>query len=402
MKVGFLLLHPFSESMASGVRTIELAKSLKKIGVEPVIFSPYERTHKKDGIEVVNVNRLFSALKIENSIYHVSRRLYYERTLQKLIIKMSRVFGRGFAGSSKLVETFKKYNIEIVQAEQDNAALTLLQIREKLDLPIVLDLHGIWPEELLAAAAIQEGSKTWNDLQELMRNIINQVDLTVCLSEAMKKYVLTNYGMSSSKVKVVPPGGRVLTNDFTGKIMPFKVVYAGIVSYRKHVDLFVRSMPHVKKKNANVDFYITKRGDLLGPIQKLSENLGVNPNYFWLDNLQQTLRFLGSCHLGILPSTADTSSRISMPSKLFDYLSVGLPVVANDVGGWTDIIKNNDVGKVTRDDPAEFANGISEILDSPEEMARSGHRGIELIKKTYNWDVSAKLLAQSYEKIRSR
>lgn len=59
LKVGFLLLHPFSESMASGVRTIELAKSLRNIGVESVIFSPYERTRKKDGIEVVNVNKLF-------------------------------------------------------------------------------------------------------------------------------------------------------------------------------------------------------------------------------------------------------------------------------------------------------------------------------------------------------
>lgn len=399
--MGFLLLHPFSESMASGVRAIELAKCLQKIGVETIIFSPYERTRIiKGDIKVVNIPTLFSALKVENTVYHISRRVYYNRALQKLVIKTSKKLAAGgFSSSSKLEETLKKYNLDIVQAEQDNAALVLLSIRQKLDLPIVLDLHGIWPEELLAAASIQEDSVDWKDLQSLMKYVVNNVDLTVCLSEAMKEYVLLNYGVRSNKVIVVPPGGRVSLSTYAERPMPPKVVYAGIVSYRKHVDLFVRSMPYIKGRKSNANFYITKRGDLLGQIQKLADNLKVSPVYFWFNDLQETLKFLFSCHIGVLPSTNDTSSRISMPSKLFDYLSAGLPVVANEVGGWTDIIKNNNVGKVTMDDSEDFARGILELLDSPEEMAESGRRGMELIQKVYNWDVSAKLIAENYKEL---
>ena len=50
-----------------------------------------------------------------------------------------------FQLSSKLDKFFEQFNLDILQAEQDNAALTLLPIRSKLNLPIVLDLHGIWP-----------------------------------------------------------------------------------------------------------------------------------------------------------------------------------------------------------------------------------------------------------------
>jgi hypothetical protein len=39
-----------------------------------------------------------------------------------------------------------------------------------------------------------------------------------------------------------------------------------------------------------------------------------------------------------------------------------------------------------------------ELLDAPEEIVKSGRREIELIKKVYNWDVSAKLLAEKYKK----
>ena len=52
------------------------------------------------------------------------------------------------------------------------------------------------------------------------------------------------------------------------------------------------------------------------------------------------------------------------------------------------------------DNPQEFANGILEMLDAPEEIENFGRRGIQLIKNKYNWDVSATLLARSYEKLR--
>ena len=64
-------MHPFSESMASGVRTLELAKSLNKLEVETIVFSPYEETHTtKDGVRVVKVPTVFSALHVENQFYN--------------------------------------------------------------------------------------------------------------------------------------------------------------------------------------------------------------------------------------------------------------------------------------------------------------------------------------------
>jgi glycosyltransferase involved in cell wall biosynthesis len=387
--------------MASGVRTMELAKSLLKIDVEAIVFSPYEETRTtKDGVKVVKVPTFFSSIKMEDAFYYATRRAYYNRALQKLIIKMStKLLSGRIQLSSKLHELFKKFDLDIVQAEQDNAALSLLSMRSKLNLPIVLDLHGIWSEELLAANAIKVGSDEWTELQALMRHIVKSVDLTVSLSDSMKDYVLSTYCAESRNVVVVPPGGRVLLDDYIGRPIPWKLVYAGIISYRKHVDLFIRSIPYVKERMANVEFHITRKGDLLSLMQSLAQRLKVHPNFFWFKTFDETLQFLTSCHVGVLPSTNDTSARISMPSKLFDYLSVGLPVVANDVGGWTEIVKSNNLGIVTSNDPKDFAAGITKLLENPEELAECGRRGIELIRNKYNWDISAKLLAQSYERL---
>lgn len=399
LRVGFLLLHPFSESMASGVRTFELAKGLSKMGVETLIFTPYERTRFEDGVKIVKVPTLFSTLGVENYFYHFTRRIYYSKAMQRLVIRMAKHMLSGkIQPSQKLQGILEKSKLDILQAEQDNAALMLLPCVSH-DLPIVLDLHGIWPVELLSANAIREGSKEWVDLQNIINYVIENVDLTVCLSDAMRKYVLSNYHVDASRVVVVPPGGCVFCDEYLEREPPLKVVYAGIVSYRKHVDLFVRSMPHIKKGMANVEFWITRKGDLLKSIQGLAKALGVEPVYFWFSKFTEMRLFLLSCHVGVLPSVKDTSAMISMPSKLFDYMSAGLPVVANDVGGWTEIIKKFKIGRVSEDDPLHFANCILELLSDPEELKRCGKNGIQAIKTCFNWSKSAENLLNCYKKL---
>jgi glycosyltransferase involved in cell wall biosynthesis len=394
-------MHPFSESMASGVRTLELAKSLNKLDLETIVFSPYEETHTtKEGVRVVKVPTIFSALHIESSIYNTSRRFYYSHTLQRLVIKSSeRLLGGQLHLSNGLVSFFKKFDLDIIQAEQDNAALTLIPIRSKLGIPLVLDLHGIWPEELLAANAIKVGGSDWIDLQNLMQKIFSNVDLTVCLSKTMNDYVALNYGVDDRRTVVVPPGGRILQGEYIERFSPPKIVYAGMVSYRKHVDLFIKSMGLIKSARPDAQFYITQKGDLLKKMQDLASKLSLDPDFFWFKDSESTLKFLLSCHIGVHPSTNDISSRLSMPSKLFDYFSVGLPVVANDVGGWTDIVKENRVGRITSDDPKEFGQAIIDLLDSPQEIAECGRRAMSLIRNKYNWDASANIIKDEYKRL---
>lgn len=398
LKVGFFLLHPFNQSMASGVRTIELAKALTKLNVKTVIFTPYEKTQRYDDIEIVNMPSLFSILGVEKEFYNLTRRAYYSRELQKFIVKITRkTLSKPIKLPLKFHEILKNQDLDILQAEQDNAALVLLSAKLNLSIPTILDLHGIWPEELLAANAIQKNSEEWQDIQATQKTIIQSVNHTICLSEAMKQYVLQNYQTNQTDVTVIPPGGRIFCNSFPPRSPPLKITYAGIVSHRKHVDLFIKSIPHIQKQLKNTEFYITKKGDLLKKTQKLAKNLNIQPKYFWHQDLKKTLQFLSTCHIGTLTSTNDTSAKISMPSKLFDYMSVGLPIVANDVGGWTTIIKQNNLGRVTKDTPKAFADAITELLSNPEELKKCGENGIKTIKNTYNWQKSAQSLLNCYK-----
>ena len=89
------------------------------------------------------------------------------------------------------------------------------------------------------------------------------------------------------------------------------------------------------------------------------------------------------------------------PVKLFDYLSAGLPVVANDVSAWTKIITDNNVGIVTPDNPDSFANAIIELLENQPFREKCRSNALNLIKREYNWKNSAKKLLTIYEQLKS-
>ena len=210
--------------------------------------------------------------------------------------------------------------------------------------------------------------------------------------------MVQKYGLKRAKTSVIPPGGRPLVDAsvLQHRRKPFKIVYAGLVAYRENVDLFVRSMPSVIKKDSEATFYITRKGEEVTRIQKLANDLRVTPEFFWFKNYDDVNHFLSSCHLGVLTSSRDKARQMGTPAKLFTYMSVGLPIIANDIGGWTEMIQKEKIGVLSSGNAIEFGETLSNLLASPglEEYACNC---LKLVRVKYNWDNSAKSLLMNYD-----
>jgi glycosyltransferase involved in cell wall biosynthesis len=406
MRVAFVFLHPFSESMGSVVRVRELSLSLEKCGVEAYIITPYERSFDlSSGVHVVSMSDLVNAAGLSRVLYRLTRFFYYNKAFPNLFSKNELQSNMIMV---KIVRRIAKLlvnkDIDIVQVEQDVALPIGVALRRETKLPLVVDLHNISSEELVAAGVLEKGGGEFLALQERTKGYLAEADRVVVVSECMQDYVVDNYGLKVSDVCVVPPGGRCGVDKAVAerRVKPVKVVYGGLVAYREHVDLFVRSMPFVVEGDEGVQFYITNKGEAVGEVKKLARGLGVNPVFFWYDSYETANKFLSSCHVGVLPSSNDVARRMGTPAKLFNYMSVGLPVVANDIGGWTEIIRKERVGLVTSDDPRDFGEALVSVANDPKAMLEYAFNGLELIKTKYNWDNSALTLLATYMDLTSK
>jgi len=399
VKVAMLFLHPFSESLGSTVRVKELAIGLSKLGVEAYIITPYEEDQTiKAKVYVKSMSKMLQKFRLSLPLYKISKYVYYNRFFIRHILCNERLFSKVYEASAQIIaQILEKFDIDVIQAEQDVAIMPCLKATKNLGIPVIADLHNLLSEELVSAGVIQRNGREFNDLQTLTKKMLSQVDLSVVVSEEMQHYVASNHNVQD--IVVVPPGGRPRIQNLEKKVPPFKVVYSGLVSYREHVDLFVRSMKHISKEFPNTDYFITKKGESLKNVERLSARLTVRPNYFWYPWHDEFYKFLASCHVGVVPSLEDPARKMGTPVKLFDYLSVGLPVVANAIGAWTNIIKDEKIGILTDDDPKSFASGILELLSTPALLRECGERGLTLIRTKFNWDNSAKILLSCYNRL---
>jgi glycosyltransferase involved in cell wall biosynthesis len=107
---------------------------------------------------------------------------------------------------------------------------------------------------------------------------------------------------------------------------------------------------------------------------------------------------LGRARAGIVTYHPVPGSLEAQPTKLFEYMSVGIPVIASDFLLWREIVGGTGCGLlVDPHDPKAIGDAITWVLGHPEEAEAMGRRGKEAIEKCYNWEKEAEKLVTFYK-----
>ena len=90
----------------------------------------------------------------------------------------------------------------------------------------------------------------------------------------------------------------------------------------------------------------------------------------------------------------------NIPTKLFEYMAYGLPIVSSDLDSTRPFVLNGENGYlVTADDPAAHAEALFKLLVNPAEAQNMGLRGQKLVQNEYNWGKMEKRLISFYENL---
>lgn len=109
------------------------------------------------------------------------------------------------------------------------------------------------------------------------------------------------------------------------------------------------------------------------------------------------LELLASCHAGVavlqpLPNYCD-----SYPTKLFEYMGLGLPVIASNFPLYREVIEGEDCGIcVDPTNAEEVASAFRHLIENPAEAEEMGNRGREAVRTRYNWRAEGRKLTAFY------
>lgn len=119
----------------------------------------------------------------------------------------------------------------------------------------------------------------------------------------------------------------------------------------------------------------------------------------WRDRIS-VARLLGEARAGIVVLNPTPRYLEAWPTKLFEYMSAGLPVIASDFPLWREIVEGVGCGLLVNPlDHREIAEAIQYLLTHPKEAEEMGRRGRQAVQERYNWDIEKEKLLSLYRRL---
>jgi glycosyltransferase involved in cell wall biosynthesis len=137
-------------------------------------------------------------------------------------------------------------------------------------------------------------------------------------------------------------------------------------------------------------------------LRDLTKKLGVEASVkfvAWVP-YEEKERLSSQASMGVITYLPHSNNTSCLPNKLFDYMLVGLPVIASSFPLYQDVVEPSHCGLLvdpTR--PQEIARAMEYLIEHPQEARQMGENGRRAVLEKYNWEKESQRLLQIYDAV---
>lgn len=112
--------------------------------------------------------------------------------------------------------------------------------------------------------------------------------------------------------------------------------------------------------------------------------------------------YLRNAVIGLSLRLDTPAQRMGIPTKIFEYMAYGIPIIATDVGYQAEIVRATGSGIIVpHDDPNALADAIADLWSDAELRGRLGRAGRKAFFDSYCWEIEAERLTDYYDGLRA-
>lgn len=168
-----------------------------------------------------------------------------------------------------------------------------------------------------------------------------------------------------SRFRIVPIGTHPIDKllPLTRRVCRF--AFFGVVKHSQGLGVFLDAYPNIRKRLGPVELHVVGSGPQKEYFQDLCRKLHIPATFYGYVNKESIIKsIIMRCHIGLAPYVPGESnvSFYTDPSKIKQYLSLGLPVITTDTCSFAKELKASHAGEVfTFGNEDSFINGVERI-----------------------------------------
>lgn len=225
----------------------------------------------------------------------------------------------------------ERYNVVQVHTMPDFLIFAAV-VPKILGAKLVIDVHDLMPELFGAIYNIGANHGIFRALKLVERLSIAFADRAIAVSKPHLG-ILVEHGNNKAKFITLlnSPNERIFTRAINQKVRGydcFSLVYHGTVEKRYGLDLAIRAVALLKRRGIAMRMTIIGQGEEVGYLQELVASLGLdNIEFLKLMAQEDLVPIIQNADLAIIPIVLNGFTRYAIPTKLFEYVTLGIPVV---------------------------------------------------------------------------
>lgn len=250
--------------------------------------------------------------------------------------------------------------------------------------PLVRNVDDLWPETAIPLGYL---SKRKQKIGEVIAKIAYSLSKKITIiSSAYSKILIHKYGVKPSKIHTVEVGVdtdlfRPDTSDDSSKDNHFDIIYSGSLGIDYDFETILEAAAELQKDSA-IRFLIRGFGEMENSIRdriikRNLKNVTLSSDYLEREDLIQLLMKADAL---LLPMTPNKYSDIGLPTKLFEYMACGRPVLCISAGESARIVKEANCGVIVPpSDPSGLVSAINDLRENinRDEFGKNGRKYVE-------------------------
>ncbi|MGA2236552.1 MAG: glycosyltransferase [Terriglobales bacterium] len=281
----------------------------------------------------------------------------------------------------------RHHQVQVAHAFDFYANLTLIPAAKLARVPVVIGSHRqlgdlMTPAQFRAQAA----AFRW-------------CDAVVCNSEAAAARLLAT-GLSPNKVAVI---GNALPDEAFAAApaaLPKRpgVPRVGMVArmnhgYKNHSG-FLRIAAQIHRHMPDAEFLLVGDGPLRQQLQNEASSLGLGASAIFLGDRQDMAAVLASLDVAVLTSDSESLSNV-----ILEAMAAGLPAVAYDVGGNSELLSPQRGALIPAGNETSFADAVSKLLGDSALRQQLGRDAREFAQENFSLDRVRQRYVELYIKL---
>ena len=288
-----------------------------------------------DNVDVIALRKSGQSISGELNnvnIRRIQKRVINEKGKIMYLFRLLNFFFRSFIylGCKHLREPYDLVHIHSVPDFLVFAGL----IPKVKDAKIILDIHDILPEFYTNKFSTSQNSFIFKLLQALEKFSIAFSDHVIISNHIWRKKLIRRSTHSGKCTAILnyPDNSLFSRVPIQNNNSKFIMIYPGTLGWHQGLDVAIKAFSLVADQAPEAEFYIYGNGSSKEQLRSMIRDFGLQSKILLKETIpfEQVHQIMANANLGIVPKRNDSFGGEAFSTKIFEFMSVGIPIIVSE------------------------------------------------------------------------